>query len=140
MLTILVAIAFFGFLLWSIQKSQSEENTILSTNTLVQNNTAANNVIKVITPKIDAQIKSPIVVSGIVTLGDNRVRVKIKDSKGLVLAESYATTRVTNSIITFSNTLTYRKPASAKGIIEVFLVANKSGVQSTIVAIPVVFK
>ena len=140
LLTILVAIAFFGFLLWSIQKSQSEENAILSTDTQLLNTTASNNVLTVLAPKMEAQIKSPLTVSGAVTLGDNRVRARLKNSNGLVLAEIYATTKKVGSDATFSATLSFKKPVSTKGTLEVFLVTNKGGVQNNLLAIPVVFQ
>ncbi len=137
LLTTLVAVAFFGFTLWSIQQSQMEEESLYDFPRLIAS--ISNKEIKIISPKIGTQIKSPVLIIGRVNLSGNRLKIRIKDSQGLVLAEKFASTKNAAGMSDFSVSSTYKKPSVSKGTIEVFLVAAKSGLEMDKIIIPVVF-
>ncbi len=139
LLITLVAVAFLGFLLWSIGQSQSEEESLYNSssgiNILTQNKT-----VKVTTPKIGAQIKSPALIAGQADLSGNKLKVKIKDNKGLILAEGFVQTKNDKKMSDFSINLSYKKPSTQKGTVEVFRVAAKDGSEINKIIIPIVFK
>lgn len=135
----LVAVAFFGFILWSIQQNQSEEQTLYGANSTL-NASLHNKVIKVSEPKIGAQIKSPLLISGQADLGGEKLKVRIKDSKGLVLAESFVQVKNAKKMSDFSINLSYKKPTAPKGTVEVFQLITKSNSEVNKIIIPVIFK
>ncbi len=65
---------------------------------------------------------------------------KIKDNKGLILAESFVQVKNAKKMSDFSISLTYKKPSTQKGIVEVFQVAAKDGSEINKIIIPIVFK
>ena len=139
LLTALVAVAFFGFILWSIQQNQSEEETLYgANNTLIA--FLHNKVIKINEPKIGAQIKSPLLISGQANLGGEKLKVRIKDSQGLVLAESFVQVKNTEKMSDFLISLSYKKPSASKGTVEVFQLITRSNSEVNKITIPVIFK
>lgn len=141
LLATLVAVAFFGFLLWSIEQTQSEEESLLGAGiTINTENPLENEMIKIISPKINSEIKSPLAISGQANLAGNRLKIRIKDSKNLILKEAFAQTKNSKQLSDFSTNLTYKKPSSTKGTVEIFLVAAKNNSEIFKISIPVVFK
>ena len=140
LLITLVAVAFFGFLLWSIQQSQSEEESLLSSYTIVNaKNVMENPMIKLIAPTLNSGIKSPVVISGQANLSGNRLKIRVKDDKNLILRESFVQTKNSKQMSDFSINLLYKKPSTSKGTIEVFLVSSKDSSEIYKISIPVVF-
>ncbi len=141
LLTTLVAVAFFGFLLWSIQQTQSEEKSLLSNNTLVNTGSSLENEkIKITLPKMNSEIKNPVTISGQADLGGDRLKIRIQDRKNLILKEAFAQTKNSKQMSNFSINLTYKKPSTSKGTLEIFLVAAKNNSEIYKISIPVVFK
>jgi len=141
LLVTLVAVAFFGFLLWSIQQSLMEEIALADSQTLVNpQSPLTNNMISVSAPRLNSEIKSPVVVSGQANLSGNKLKVRIKDSKNLILKETFVKTKNSKQMSAFSTSLVYKKPSSAKGVIEIFLVSSKDNSEIYKVTIPVTFK
>lgn len=141
LLTTLVAVAFFGFLLWSIQQAQSEQESLLSTRPIVNlKNPLENEKIKVVSPAMNSDIKSPLSVSGQANLAGDRLKVRIKDNKDLVLKETFLQTKNTKQMSDFSTKVTYKKPSSVKGTVEVFLVVSKDNSEIYKIKIPIIFK
>ncbi len=141
LLPTLVAVPFFGFLLWSIEQSQSEEESLLGTGiTINTKNPLENEMIKIISPKLNDEIKSPLAISGQANLAGNRLKIRIKDSKNLILKEAFAQTKNSKQLSDFSTNLIYKKPSSTKGTVEIFLVATKDNSEIFKISIPVVFK
>ncbi len=141
LLATLVAVAFFGFLLWSIQQSQSEEERLVSDQILISSeNPLINAMIRVNAPKLNSEIKSPVTISGQANLSGNKLKIRIVDSKNLILKETIVPTKNSKQMSDFSTSLAYKKPTSSKGTIEVFLVSSKDSSEIYKIKIPVVFK
>jgi hypothetical protein len=140
LLITLVAVAFFGFLLWSIQQSQSEEESLLSSYTIVNaKNVMENQMIKLVAPILNSGIKSPVAISGQANLSGNRLKIRVKDDKNLILREIFVQTKNSKQMSDFSINLLYKKPSTSKGTIEVFLVSSKDSSEIYKISIPVVF-
>ena len=139
LLTTLVAVAFFGFLLWSIQQSLSEEESLYISPTISYVNPLANSSITVIAPSLHDRIKSPLALSGRADLTGNKLKARIKDVKGLILAESFIQTKDAKKMSDFSLSLKYKKPSAGTGIVEVFLVSAKDGKEIKKISVPVNF-
>ncbi len=136
LLTLLVALAFFGFLLWSIEKSSQEEIILLSTESR-NNSQAENKIIKVISPKVNETIKSPVSISGQTLHAKGTLQIRIKDASGLILVKKQISVKE-NSL--FSSSLVYKKPTQTKGVIEIIIDTPKSIRGINILTIPVTFK
>jgi len=140
LLTTLVAVSFFGFLMWTIDQAQSEQDLILNSNsTNLAKNPLQNAVIKITAPALNSEVKSPLTISGQANLEGNKLKIRIKDNKNLILKEGFAQTKDPNKMSDFSIKLAYKKPSATKGTVEIFLV-NKEGSEINKILIPVVFK
>lgn len=139
LLTTLIALAFFGFLLWSIEEASNEEASLLSS--LLNIGTPAENKnIKVTAPKIGAYIKSPVTIFGQMALSETALQVRIKDSAGLTLAKEKISSGANQKITSFSARVKYKKPSRAKGFVEVFSLSPKDNSEINKITIPVNFK
>jgi len=139
LLIALVAVAFFGFLLWSIAETSSEEASLLS-GFLKISSPLENKSIKVTAPKIDAYIKSPVTVFGQAAVFEAVLQIKIKDSSGLTLARAKVLTAAGQKMSPFSARVKYKKPSRAKGVVEVFSLSSEDGAEINKITIPVNFK
>jgi hypothetical protein len=141
LLTTLVAVAFFGFLLWSLQQTQSEEESLVNDQILVSGKSPLiNAMIRMEEPKYSGEIKSPVAISGQANLLGNKLKIRIVDNKNLILKEAFVQTKNLKQMSDFSTNLVYKKPTSSKGTIEVFLVSSKDSSEIYKIQIPVVFK
>lgn len=138
-LTALVGSVFCGFLLVAIWQFQSEEE-IMSNTEIITKNPTRNDSIKINAPKINEQIKSPVQLSGQVTAFGAQVNVRIKDNSGLILSESSFTTEEEQVMSPFSIKIKYKKPSNSRGIIEVFEISAKDGLEIHKIFIPVIFR
>lgn len=136
LLTLLVALAFFGFLLWFIEEFNQEEAAVLASN---QSNQALveNKIIKIISPKANGIIKSPVLISGQALTVKGSFQINLKDASGLLLAQKQITVKENSP---FSSSLTYKKPTRIKGTIEIFIIPQKNVPGTKILTIPVIFK
>ncbi len=139
LLVLLVAVAFFGFLLWSIEQASLEEAAILAIGQEI-NRPAENKIIKVTSPKVNGIIKSPVMISGQASTFNAVLQIKIKDASGLVLAQKKITTKESQKMSPFGSSVTYKKPTRTKGTIEVFVNSTKDGSEVNKLTIPIVFK
>ena len=139
LLTALVAVAFFGFLLWSIEETSLEEAALLS-GFLKISSPAENKTLRITAPKVGAYIKSPVTISGRATDPKTALQVKIKDSSGLTLAREKMTTAASQKMSIFSAKVKYKKPSRSKGTIEIFYLSPKDGSEINKLSIPVNFK
>jgi hypothetical protein len=143
LLITLVAVAFFGFILWSIQDTSSEEISLIdNTSYIVQ--PLSNKVILVSAPKANVAIQSPLTISGQILPDANKLKVRIKDSKGLILAESfvygYSNAAPGSLKMPFSIKLNFRKPVSKNGAVEVFKIVPKNNSEIYKITVPVTFQ
>lgn len=133
----LVAVAFFAFLMWSIQQHQKEiEASDVFINGAPE---LENGAIKITEPDFEATIASPLAVSGQADLTKGRLKVKISDSRGSVLAESYISTKDPKTMSSFSTKLNFKKSETKSGKVEFFIV-GKNNAQTYLVTVPVFFK
>jgi len=135
----LVALAFLGFLLWSIEQSNRDEISVLAGFYQVKSPTE-NKVFKIDAPKVGAAIKSPARVSGQAAVFEAVMQVRIKDASGLTLAQTRVMTAEGQKMSPFSASIKYKKPTRSKGIIEFFALSAKDGSEINKLSIPVVFK
>lgn len=140
LLVILVSVAFFGFLLWSIQQTQSEEETLYGNSNLSVQTPLENKFISVAAPKENSVIQSPVTISGQANVSGNRLKVRLKDQKGLVLGESFVQTKNAKAMSDFSISLKYKKASATKGTVEIFLVSSKDNSEIYKITVPVIFK
>jgi len=134
----LIAVAFFGFLLWSIQQTQLEEENLLAS-WLGVKNPAQNETIKVTSPKPNGTIKSPVKVAGQAAVFEAVLKIRVKDAANLVLAEKTVMTSEGQKMSPFSAKITYKKPSRPKGTIEFFTNSPKDGSETNKLIIPVTF-
>ena len=137
LLTALIAVSFFGFLLWSIEQSSTEEAALLAAWPEARN-PAENKMIKINSPKINEIIKSPVIISGQVAIFEGALQVKIKDASGLVLAQK-SLAKASQKTSPFRSSLVYKKPTRAKGTIEVFTSSSPGNAETNKLIIPVTF-
>lgn len=139
LLTALVAVAFFGFLLWSIEQTVSEQEELLTASAIISFPTG-NRSVRVLSPKVGAAIKSPVIISGRASLLETTLQARIKDASGLVLAQTKIMTTEEKTMSPFSVSVKYKKPTRSKGTIEVYSRSAKDGLEINKITIPVVFK
>ncbi|HRY52501.1 MAG TPA: Gmad2 immunoglobulin-like domain-containing protein [Candidatus Portnoybacteria bacterium] len=139
LLTALVAVSFFGFLLWSIEQVSQEETMLLSA-IIETNNPTENKTIKIISPRVNEIIKSPVKVSGQAMVFGAIIETRIKDTSGLVLAQKQVQTRGSQNPSSFSADIIFKKPTRTRGTVEIFIHSPKDGAESDKLIIPVVFK
>ena len=133
----LIAVAFFGFLLWSIWQIQTEEEAAMTAGATA-NSPLKNNYIEVTSVKAGQSVKSPLTVAGNVLLKTGVLRARIKDASNLVLAETIIKSSVSQKSAPFSAKITYKKPTRSKGTLEVF--EKNNGTELYKLTIPIVFK
>lgn len=125
LLITLVGVAFFGFLLWSIQQYQIDAETLASGEQSNNKIFQKNSMIQVGAPLMNASIKSPVTISGqanTITLA-KLVYIKIKDKNNLTLASATTKTQEAQKLSPFSIQLKYKKPSTSKGTIEIYQIA-----------------
>lgn len=138
-LTALVGGTFCLFLLTAIWQFQSDEE-IMSNSAIFLKNPTRNDSIKVTSPKINEQIKSPVQISGQAAIFEAQFNARIKDNSGLVLAEAQLRTEEGQTMSPFSAKIKYKKPSRGEGIVEVFDISAKDGSEINKVSIPVIFQ
>ncbi|MDD2753066.1 MAG: Gmad2 immunoglobulin-like domain-containing protein [Candidatus Portnoybacteria bacterium] len=139
LLTALVAVTFFGFLLWSIEQTASEQEDLLTASAIISFPNS-NRSIRALSPKIGAAIKSPVVISGRASVFEAVLQARIKDASGLTLAQTKIMAKEGQKMSPFSASVKYKKPTRPKGTIEVFSLSAKDGSEINKITIPVVFK
>ncbi|MBU2036871.1 Gmad2 immunoglobulin-like domain-containing protein [Patescibacteria group bacterium] len=139
LLTALVAIAFFGFLLWSIEETGSKEISLLS-DFLKINSPLENKIMKITSPKINEAIKSPFIISGQALILETVLQIRIKDASGLVLAQKQIKIKESQKMSPFSSSIAYKRPTRTKGIVEIFVNSLEDGSEINKISIPVDFK
>jgi hypothetical protein len=138
-LTILVGGVFCAFLLIAIWQSQSDQEILANSEMLIKN-PAKNDVIQVTAPKINAQIKSPVQLSGQAAVFETQLRARIKDASGLTLAEAQLVAKKGQTMVPFSAKIKYKKPSRNEGLVEVFEISAKDGSEIHKISIPVIFQ
>lgn len=139
LLTALVAVAFFGFLLWSIEQAVFDQENLLA-DSITVSFPAGNKSVKISSPKVGAAVKSPVTVSGQTSISEAALQARIKDASGLILAQTKIITAKGQTVSPFSASIKYKKPTRSKGTIEIYSVSPKNGSEMNRLTIPVVFK
>lgn len=137
LLTILVGVAFIGFLLWEVQQYQNDEENLALADTTVNTETGLKNkMIAVSGPKANSTISSPVSVSGS-TQGE--VKIRIKDSNNMVLGEVSVNSTDASKMSAFSANVKYKKATQTKGSVEIFKLNKTTNIENYKIIIPVVF-
>jgi len=135
----LVSGVFCGSLLIAIWQFQSDEEIMFNSEMTIKN-PARNNSIKVVSPKINEQIKSPVQISGQAAIFEAQFNARIKDNSGLILAEAQLRTEEGQMMSPFSARIKYKKPSRREGTIEIFDISAKDGSEIHKISIPVIFQ
>jgi hypothetical protein len=135
LLTTLVAVSFSGFLLWSIAQSQEEQEILVNESALAKNGMVSNKVILITLPITSSTIGNPVTISA--TAKEGAYKIKIKDTKGLVLSE--ATAQVKKGQTAFSLSLKYKKASTSAGSIEIFKPGDNN-MELYKLSVPILFK
>ncbi len=103
--------------------------------------TESNNI-KVTAPAPNEEITSPLVIKGEARTFEQAYAYRLSDESGAMIVEGFGTAHATDIGIfgPFESTLTFTKPQSRKGMLEVFQYSAKDGTEIDKVSIPVVFK
>ena len=139
LLIALVAVSFFGFLLWCINQVQTEEETI-GIDAVKLAKPLENKIIKIESPKTNANISNPVTIEGRAAITGGTLRARLKDTKGLTLGESVISVKSSQRPVPFSINLAYKKPTISKGTLEIFRLNSKDKTETYKLSIPVTFK
>lgn len=139
LLVTLVAVSFFGFLLWDINQTRIEEK-VSGTDIVKIAKPLENKVIKVESPKTNAAIANPVTIEGRAAITGGTLKARLKDAKGLTLGGSVISVKSSQKLVPFSIDLEYKKPTTAKGTLEIFRVDSKDKTETYKLSIPVTFK
>ncbi len=98
--------------------------------------------IKVTAPAPNEEVASPLVIKGEARTFEQAYAYRLSDESGAMIVEGFGTANATDIGIfgPFESTLTFAKPQSRTGILEVFQYSAKDGTEIDKVRIPVVFK
>jgi flagellar basal body-associated protein FliL len=100
-----------------------------------------NKFIIVTSLKFNQKIKSPVKISGKANVFEAAVSIRIKDSNSKTLVEtSVMAEGAMDKLYPFTKSVSYKKPSSQNGIVEVFEISAKDGSEINKVVIPVIFE
>lgn len=141
LLVTLVATAFFGFIWWTNQQIIVEEQSLpdifLNASILAS---PRSNSLKISSPRPNDAIKSPLLISGQAANAEGRLKARLKDSRGLVLGETFFWIKNDSAFHPFSVNLVFKKPTSNKGTLEIFQARLKDNAEINKVSLPVRFQ
>ena len=95
--------------------------------------------ILVYAPWTDDKITNPVTVSGEAIAFEAVLNVRIKDADNHVLLNTTIQTKSGQEMSPFSNSLSYDKPTTKTGTVEVFTISPRDGSEQDTVTIPVTF-
>lgn len=95
--------------------------------------------ITVTSPTANQTITSPVLVKGQSDTFEANVRIKIKDSNGKVLADTYTMGGAYGQSAPYSKSVSYSFPSARGGIVEVFENSAKDGTEINKITTPVIF-
>lgn len=138
----MVAVTFFGFLLWLMQQSRLEQEKLLNENALARLLNQWEKInIKVEKPTSNQVAANPIEISGQAKTETGTLEIKIQDLNNLTLASILTQTAQKQKMSPFSAKIKYKKPTSSKGIIEITeSVRGNASINFKKVRIPIIFK
>lgn len=94
----------------------------------------------IFSPYPDTLVKRPFGLSGIARVFENTVNYRLKDSESAVLREHFATaTADTGEYGTFEADITYARPRTERGVLEIFSYSAEDGSEVNKIIIPVRF-
>lgn len=101
----------------------------------------SNEFLEIVSPLPNQKIKSPIQVSGKSNFFEANTRIRIKDNNGKILADTFTVAEGwMDKLYPFSKNISYEKPSSKKGVVEVFEESAKDGSEINKITIPVIFE
>jgi len=97
--------------------------------------------IRVTAPVANGKISNPVYVQGEARVFENVVELRLSDSDGTVLAQTFTTTRAADIGLfgPFDISLAYQDPQGTVGTLEVFWTSPATGTEIDVVTIPVKF-
>lgn len=123
--------------------SNATNNTTTTNTTPTKGTSSTSGNITVTTPAANATIQKTFTVSGFAKVFENVVQILVKDSKGVVLLETYVNTDAADvgKTGTFKKTLTLEKdPTTKKGTIQFFTSDAATGAQDDLISVSVNFQ
>jgi hypothetical protein len=103
--------------------------------------TASENI-RVTLPGVDSLVSSPMLVRGEARVFENNVSLRLTDADGGLLAETFATAEAEDIGLfgPFEISLSFSRPATSTGLLEVFEASARDGSEINKVTIPVRFE
>ncbi|OGO83114.1 MAG: hypothetical protein A2Y18_03755 [Clostridiales bacterium GWD2_32_19] len=99
-----------------------------------------NQYVEVEYPTPNAEISNPVTVKGKSNFFEANTRIRIKDEKGKILADTFTTAEGwMEKLFPFSKEIAYKETTAKTGVIEVFESSPKDGSEINKVTVPVVF-
>ncbi|HAN10706.1 MAG TPA: hypothetical protein DCP90_08865 [Clostridiales bacterium] len=116
----------------SLEKEPSKET---AANVITENK-----YLEVEYPTPNAEIPNPVTVKGKSNFFEANTRIRIKDEKGVTLADSFTTAEGwMDKLYPFSKEISYKQTTAKSGFVEVFESSPKDGSEINKLAIPVIF-
>ena len=122
------------------QENQKLEDSQKKSQTKTSAKSVSGNIILDV-PQEGAVITSPITVSGQAKVFEGNVSIRIKDSAGNVVKSDFTTANMPDvkQLGPFSKSVTFTKPNTSAGTIEVYSKSAKDGTETDIVKITIKF-
>ncbi len=97
--------------------------------------------IKVISPKPEEKIYSPLLVKGEARVFENVFHIRLKNSNGEILVEKNGSTNAqeVGEFGSFGELILFDENISGKGVLEVYSTSAKDGSEQDMVLIPIIF-
>jgi hypothetical protein len=84
-------------------------------------------------------IANPFTMEGRAQVFEGVVNIRVKDSAGNILINTIATTSSGTQLSAFTKSISYPKPATSRGVIEVFSLSARDGAEQDKIVIPITF-
>jgi hypothetical protein len=108
---------------------------------VVRNNHFGNEFIQVKSPQKNTTIKNPVLIFGKANVFEANVRVRIIDDSKNILADDFITAEGwLDKLYPFEKEISYSRPTSQSGVVEIFEESAKDGSDLHKITIPVVFE
>jgi len=100
----------------------------------------SNQLLSVTAPIVSQTISTPVRVAGKSNFFEAHTSIRVKDANGNILAQSFATAAGwMDKLFPFATYVSYSKPATATGTVEVYEASAQNGQDTNLISIPVKF-
>lgn len=141
-----VALASYWWGMQGVPKNTAPKTVAPSTSTNKESTAASSDVaisnqsLSVTAPVPNQSITSPVKVSGSSNFFEAHTSIRVKDGQGKILSQSFATAAGwMDQLYPFATYVSYEKPATANGTVEVYEASAQDGRDVNLISIPITF-